>query len=126
MKNDDLLLELSRVIAKGEGQIGLGARNINYLITPQLRSNDESGLAIPVRIKGSWDNPSIRPDLEKALGIDLDAKKEELKEEAKAAAKDKLSEELGVTLEGEAKDEAKDVLEDEAKNALRKLLKRGD
>ncbi len=126
LKNDDLLLELSRVIAKGEGQIGLGARNINYLITPQLRSNDESGLAIPVRIKGSWDNPSIRPDLEKALGIDLDAKKEELKEEAKAAVKEKLSEELGVTSQGEAKDAVKDALEDEAKNALRKLLKIGD
>lgn len=126
LTNDDLLLELPRVIARGKGQVGLGARDINYLFTPQLRRDDDSGLAIPVRIKGSWDDPKIRPDLDQALGIDLKAEKKALQDEAKAAVKDKINQELGVTPEAgtSVKDAAKDAVKDEAKGALRKLLNR--
>uniref|UniRef100_UPI003567BE42 AsmA family protein n=1 Tax=Shimia sp. TaxID=1954381 RepID=UPI003567BE42 len=132
LRNDDLLLELPRLIARGEGQVGIGARDINYLFTPQLRRDDDSGLAFPVRIKGSWDNPRIRPDLDKALGIDLKAEKQALKDEAKSAVTEKIGEELGVTVDpaGSVKDAAKDAargkLEEEVKGGLRKLLNRGE
>lgn len=128
LSNDDLLLELPSVIAKGEGVVGLGARNINYLFTPQIRSSEEQGLAIPVRIKGSWDNPSIRPELDKALGVDIEAEKEKLKDEADAALKEKLNDELNLTPEDERSTEEaiQDKLEDEVKDKLLDLLGGGD
>lgn len=124
LANDDLLLELPNVVARGEGVVGLGARDIDYLFTPQIRSSDEQGLAIPVRVKGSWDDPSIRPELDKALGIDLDAEKEKLKDEADAALKEKLNQELNIAPEEgqSAEDAVKDSLEKQAKDTLLDLL----
>jgi len=120
MTNQDLLLSLPSVLAKGEGWVGLGARNLDYLFTPQIRSSDDQGLAVPIRIKGSWDDPSIRPELDKALGVDLDAEKEKLKDEAD----EKLKKELGIEdQEGVSSEEAvKDSLEDAAKKELLKIL----
>lgn len=120
MTNQDLLLSLPSVLAKGDGWVGLGARNLDYLFTPQIRRSDEQGLAVPIRIKGSWDDPSIRPELDKALGVDLDAEKEKLKDKAD----EKLKKELGIQdQEGVSSEEAvKDSLEDAAKKELLKIL----
>lgn len=128
LTNDDLLLELPSVIAKGAGTVGLGVRDINYLFTPQIRSSDEQGIAIPVRIMGSWDDPSIRPELDKALGIDLEAEKEKLKDEADAALKEKLNKELNLEPDDERSTEeaVQDAVEDEVKDQLLKLLGGGD
>lgn len=128
LTNDDLLLELPNVIAKGAGTVGLGVRDINYLFTPQIRSSDEQGLAIPVRIKGSWDAPSIRPELDKMLGVDIEAEKEKLKDEADAALKEKLNEELNLEPDDERSTEeaVQDAVEDEVKDQLLKLLGGGD
>ncbi|SHJ31280.1 AsmA protein [Shimia gijangensis] len=128
LSNDDLLLELPSVIAKGEGVVGLGTRTIDYLFTPQIRSSDDQGLAIPVLVKGSWDDPSIRPQLDKALGVDLEAEKEKLKDEADAALKDKLNEELNLAPDDERSTEEaiQDKLEDEVKDKLLDLLGGGD
>ncbi|WP_299351893.1 AsmA family protein [uncultured Shimia sp.] len=124
LSNDDLLLELPNVLAKGEGVVGLGERTINYLFTPQIRSSDEQGLAIPVRIKGSWDDPSIRPELDKALGVDLEVEKEKLKEEADQYLQEKVEKELNLAPDDTRSTEeaVQDAVEDEVKDQLLKLF----
>ncbi|MHA6265003.1 AsmA family protein [Arenibacterium sp. CAU 1754] len=125
LMNEDLLLLLPNYRADGVGRIGLGARDIDYLFTPvATRANAGQGLAVPVRIKGPWSNPSIRPDLEGVMKARADEKIKALEEETKAKAKEKLIKELDVQVpEGQSAEEAiKDKLEDEAKKGLLKLL----
>lgn len=121
--NSDLLMKLPALSATGQGRIGLGARDIDYLFTPKVDSiNDGKGLAIPVHIRGPWANPRIWPDMEKA--IDLNFKEE--KEKAKKELEDKVKEKLGVTNpdnpDESVEDAVKRKLEDKAKKKLLKLL----
>ena len=125
LTNSDLLLLLSNFRAEGEGRIGIGAQDIDYLFTPiALRANSGQGLAIPIRIRGPWANPRIIPDLSEALQLDVDGKVEEVKQEARESVERKLQEELGVTRqEGQSTEDAvRDAIEDKAKDRLRKLL----
>lgn len=121
MRNDDLVLDLPRIEAKGQGTIGLGARNLDYTFTPQLRKETGDGLSVPVRMKGSWDNPRIWPDLEAVVNQNF---KEE-KEEVRSKIKERVNEELGVVVEeGQSTEDAvKKKIEDEVKNKLFDLLK---
>lgn len=134
--NSDLLLGLPLARARGEGRIGLGARDIDYLFTPTLlEGENRKGLAIPVRVRGPWSNPKITPDLEKALDLNLKAEKEKLEqklreesEKLEAQAKEEVNKtikkELGVTVqEGQSLEDAfKKKLEDEAAKGLLKLF----
>lgn len=134
--NSDLLLGLPLARARGEGRIGLGARDIDYLFTPTLlEGENRKGLAIPVRVRGPWSNPKITPDLEKALDLNLKAEKEKLeqklreeREKLEAQAKEEVNKtikkELGVTVqEGQSLEDAfKKKLEDEAAKGLLKLF----
>ncbi len=129
MRNDDLLLDLPHVIAKGEGTVGIGARTIDYLFTPQIKNEAEDGLAVPVEIKGSWDSPKIIPRLDKAFGrdieLELEEKKDAAREELKAKAREKVEEKIGVIdkQEGQSTEDAiKQKLEDEVKDKLKSLL----
>ncbi|SMP14622.1 AsmA family protein [Shimia sagamensis] len=120
LTNNDLLMSLSRLAATGKGTVGLGLRTIDYVFSPQLRGPDGPSLIVPVKITGSWSNPSIVPDLEKALKRSFD-------KEIKAAedeAKQKLEKELGLEKqEGQSTEDAiKDKLEKEALRGLQNLL----
>mgnify|MGYP000238005407 FL=1 len=134
--NSDLLLSLPLARARGEGRIGLGALDIDYLFTPTLlEGENRKGLAIPVRVYGPWSNPKITPDLEKALDLNLKAEKEKLEQKVReerkkleAQAEEELNrtieKELGVTVdEGQSLEDAfKKKLEDEAAKGLLKLF----
>ena len=49
VSNDDLRMKLSLIEATGEGKIGLGQQNIDYLFTPiAAQARDGRGLALPV------------------------------------------------------------------------------
>ncbi|MCP9480369.1 AsmA family protein [Shimia sp. CNT1-13L.2] len=124
LSNDDLLLSLPSVIAKGAGTVGIGLRNIDYLFTPQLRSETDDGLAVPVEIKGSWDNPQFIPRLDKALGRDVDLEIDKVTDKAKSEVKQKLEEKLGVQSgeEQSVEDALKQKLEDKAVDKLKNLL----
>ena len=125
LSNEDLLLSLPNVIAKGEGTVGIGPRNIDYLFTPQLRNETDDGLAVPVEIKGSWDSPKIVPRLDKAFGRDVELDLEEKKDAAREEIKSKVKEKLGVTEteEGQSTEDAiKKKVEDEVKDKLKSLL----
>ncbi|UWQ92768.1 AsmA family protein [Rhodobacteraceae bacterium M382] len=125
LSNQDLLLRLKGYRAEGTGRIGLGDQDLDYLFTPiAVNANAGKGLRIPVRIKGSWWDPSIRPDLSEALEADIEAKKDELEAKAKAKAIEKLEAELETTIteDQDLEELLKDQLEDKAKKSLLKLL----
>ncbi len=123
--NEDLRMELPLAKADGKGVIGLGTRNLNYLFTPKLlEGENNSGLAIPVRIKGPWDNPSILPDLDKAIEMNLAAEREKLEQQAEEELRRTVEKELGVELEEgqDLEDAVLDAIEDEALKGLRSLF----
>ncbi len=123
--NRDLAMRLPLARAEGQGRIGLGARDIDYLFTPVLLEGESTrGLAIPVRIRGSWENPAITPDLEKAIDMNLAAEREALEEEAEERLEREVQERLGVAPEeGQSLEDAvKEKLEDKAARKLRKLF----
>lgn len=125
LRNDDLLMLLPNYQAKGAGQIGIGARTIDYLFTPTaLRANSGEGVAIPVRITGPWADPKIRPDLKAAIDLNFAEEKERVEQQVKDQVTQKLQEELGVTAEeGQSVEDAvKDKVEDELKRGLRSLF----
>ena len=123
--NDDLRMELPLAKADGKGVIGLGTRNLNYVFTPKLlEGENNTGLAIPVRIKGPWSNPSILPDLAKAVEMNLAAEREELEQQAQDELRRTVEKELGVELEEgqDLEDAVRDAIEDEALKGLRSLF----
>ena len=123
--NTDLLLSLPFAKARGEGRVGLGARDIDYTFTPTLLEGDtRKGLAIPVRIRGPWSNPRITPDLEAAIDLNFKEQKDELKAKAKQEVNRAVQKELGVTVEeGQSVEDAlKNKVEDELKKELFKLF----
>jgi AsmA protein len=120
--NKDLLLKLPVISATGEGRVGLGARGIDYLFTPKTGGAEvEGGIVIPVRISGPWSDPKIRPDMEKAIDLNL---KEE-KDAAKKKVEDKVIEKLGLQPEADQslEDATKKKLEDEVLKGLQNLFK---
>ncbi|MEO0773431.1 MAG: AsmA family protein [Pseudomonadota bacterium] len=123
--NQDLRMELPLAKADGEGRVGVGARDIDYLFTPKLlEGENNTGLAIPVRIRGSWDNPSIVPDLEKALELNLAGEIDELEDQAEEELRRAVGKELGVEVEEgqDIEDVLEDAIKDEALKGLRSLF----
>ncbi|MBE0453560.1 AsmA family protein [Roseovarius autotrophicus] len=123
--NQDLAMRLPLARAEGKGRVGLGARDLDYLFTPVLLEGETSrGLAIPVRIRGTWENPKITPDLEKALDLNLKAEREELEKKAEERIEREMQKQLGVTpQEGQSTQDAiQKKLEDKATKKLRKLF----
>ncbi len=125
LSNNDLLMQLPLAKADGAGTIGLGQRTIDYLFTPVLLQGENSqGLAIPVRIRGSWDDPKITPDLEKAIDLNLAAEREKLEDQAEEELREAIGKELGVDLEEgqDIEDALRETLEDEALKGLKSLF----
>lgn len=120
--NQDLLLKLPVISATGEGRVGLGARDIDYLFTPKTGGAEvEGGIVIPVRIRGPWSDPKIWPDMEKAIDLNLKEETEAVKKKAEEKLKEelKLEPEEGQSLE----DATKKKLEEEVIKGLEKLFK---
>ena len=123
LSNDDLQMLLPRIEATGRGQVDLGARTLDYTVTPKiLRVNAGRGLAVPVRIEGPWADPVIRPDLAAAVDLNFAAEKQEVTDRVQRKLDEKLQEELGVTRQdGQS---VEDALKGEIENKLkRELLK---
>ena len=117
LKNRDLLLLLSSFRADGKGDVNLGAQTIDYLFTPVASLNGSGdSIAIPVRIVGPWASPSIKPDLQAAIDLNLDKEKKELEQKAK----DEVAEKLGLTVQDGQSTE--DAIKDKATDALKKEL----
>ncbi len=148
LRNDDLLLQSPYLTARGAGDVGLGARNLEYRVKATAMADDAGagGLTAPLLIKGPWADPKFSLDLEALaqeqldlekdrLEAELRAKAEELETEARARAaaleaeaRAKLESELGIvqqdgeSLEDAARRRAAEALEDEARKALEDIL----
>lgn len=148
LRNDDLVLSSPYITATGAGEVGLGARDLEYRIKATALADDAGagGLTAPLLIKGPWANPKFSLDLqaladeklaeERAkLEAQLQAKADALQVEAQAKAdaleaeaRAKLESELGVvqqdgeSLEDAANRRANEVLEEEARKALEAIL----
>ncbi|TMV11828.1 AsmA family protein [Arenibacterium halophilum] len=121
LTNDDLLVSLPNYRTTGAGRIGLGARDMDYLLTPTaLRARGGQGLAVPVRIKGPWSALRLYPDLEAVLKARAGVERDRLEQKAR----DKLRERLNIGEEQNVEDAIKDKIEEEAKRGLMKLLGR--
>ncbi len=73
--NNDLKLASPLLRATGAGTVNLPARSLDYTLRPKVVASisgqggpqDLSGLEIPVRITGPWDDPAIEPDISGAI-----------------------------------------------------------
>ncbi|WP_093117637.1 AsmA family protein [Salinihabitans flavidus] len=120
MRNDDLRMDLPNVLARGKGRVGLGARDIDYTLTPQLRNETETGLAVPVRIRGPWSDPRIWPDMEAVVDQNFAKERDAVKQKLEQEVKDRLGVE---TEEGQSVEDAiEKKLEKEIGDKLRNLL----
>lgn len=105
INNQDLSAQSPLLRISGKGKVNLPANTLDYLLTTELVSSlkgqggkdatDLSGIPIPVRISGSLNDPSFKPDLSGALDAKAKQKIDAKKEEVKEKAKDKLKEKLG-------------------------------
>ncbi len=141
LHNEDLVLKSPYITARGLGDVGLGARNLEYRIKATALADDTGagGLTAPLLIKGSWANPKFSLDLQ-ALADEklaeqkaaLEAQAEAKRAELEAQAKAKLEAELGVvqqdgeSLEDAAKRRMNEAVDEQAQKALQKLLGGGN
>ncbi|MFW8635259.1 AsmA family protein [Cribrihabitans pelagius] len=98
LRNSDLVMRLKQLSIFGAGQVGLGARTLNYTFTPALERAGVRLLTIPVRVTGPWHDPEIRPDLARATAPEFDELKDVIEEKAKDKLRRKLNEELRLEL----------------------------
>lgn len=124
LSNDDLVMKLSVIEASGKGQIGVGQRTISYDFVPVAVTSGSETISLPVKIRGSWDDPDISVDLEKALNVDLEDELDKVKDRVENKIKTKIETQLGLTgTDGQSlKDTVKDELEKKAEKGLLKLL----
>lgn len=141
LHNEDLVLKSPYITARGVGDVGMGARTLEYRIKATALADDTGagGLTAPLLIKGSWANPKVSLDLQAiadeklaeqkaALDAQAEAKRAELEAEARA----KLESELGVvqqdgeSLEDAAKRRMNEAVDEQAQKALQKLLGGGN
>ena len=118
LRNDDLLMLLPNFNATGAGQVHLGARTLDYTVTPKaLRVNAaRGGLAVPVRITGPWADPEIKADLRAAIDLNF----AEEKQRAEDVVRQKIQEELNIAPDDSRSTE--DIVKDELENALKREL----
>jgi len=118
LRNDDLLMLLPNFNATGAGQVNLGARTLDYTVTPKaLRVNaSRGGLAVPVRITGPWADPEIKADLRAAIDLNF----AEEKQRAEDVVRQKIQDELNIAPDDSRSTE--DIVKDELENALKREL----
>ena len=108
--NKDFKLDTPLIFANGEGEVDIGQSKTDYTLSIGL-SEEPGKFAIPITIKGPFDNLSYGVDLQAALKAKqtaiVEEKKEELKEdidEKKAEKVEELKEKIGEGLGEKLKD----------------------
>jgi AsmA protein len=134
LRNDDLRLVGEGFSVTGQGQVGIGARNLDYRIVPVAIRGDDT-LRVPLLITGPWEAPRYRLDLEALAREQLRLEQERiealareeaqrLEDRARAEAAARLEQELGVQQqEGERlEDTLRRGLEEELGRRLQGIL----
>lgn len=130
LRNDDLIMRAPYVTATGSGQVGIGARTLDYRLRPtaMARTDGTGGVMVPLLITGTWAAPKFRLDLESLAKERLAEEAKALEARAKAELEAKVAAELGVvraegeSLEDAAKRRAQEALEAETARVLNRLL----
>ncbi len=114
VRNNDLSLKSPLLRVTGEGEVSLPQETIDYLLTTKIVGSIEGqggkglgelkGVAIPVRIGGTFSKPSYTPDVGAALSEAAKAKVEEKVEEKKEELKQKVEEKVQDQLKDKLKD----------------------
>lgn len=98
--NDDLDLKTPLIYGRGQGEVGIATENMNYELRISLA--EDSSRAIPIRIKGPFDDLGYSVDLKAALSEQqkqvVEEKKQEIKEEVDERLKEKLGDGVGEKL----------------------------
>lgn len=105
IKNKDLSLKSPLLRVTGEGKVGLPDESIDYLLTTKIVGSLEGqggkalqelkGVAIPIRIGGTFSKPTWSPDLGAAVGDTVKQKaRKEIEKKSKDLLKDKLDDKL--------------------------------
>jgi AsmA protein len=136
LHTSDLDLRAPLLRAGGKGQIDVAAETMDYLATVTLTDEktgqgggvgeDLTGLPIPVRIKGAFDDPQIKLELTKALQAKARAELERKTAAEKARLQKKAQQaeaELAAKAEAE-KARAKQKADEEKKKAEEELKKK--
>lgn len=103
VKNNDMKLITPLVYADGKGDIDIGNEALDYKLDVGL-SDEPDRAAIPLTIKGAFEDPKYGIDFNSALKAKkdelVDEKKEEIKEKIDEKIKDKLGDKVGDKLKG--------------------------
>jgi AsmA protein len=140
LSNSDLRLVSPYLTATGSGDVGLGARTLDYRIRPTALAAEDGtgGVMVPLLITGPWAAPRFRLDLESLAREKMELEAEAVAERARAAAAEaeaaaraeleqRLRDELGVeaapdeSLGDAATRGAQEALEDELRRVLEGL-----
>lgn len=70
-ENDDLKLVSPLLRVSGSGRVALPVREVDYMLRPKVVASlagqggaqDLSGIEVPVRVHGPWDDPKYSPDM---------------------------------------------------------------
>ncbi|QCP86288.1 AsmA family protein [Cereibacter sphaeroides] len=123
LRNEDLTLEAPLLRATGMGQVGIGARTLDYRLLPTLlpQGDGTGGVSVPLLVSGPWASPRYRLDLDALVRQPVGQQvKERLEEEA--AERLGVVPQEGESLEEAAKRRAREALQNEAGRALNRLL----
>jgi AsmA protein len=106
--NKDLQLVGPLVRATGEGIIDIGNEQLDYSALPRLVASLEGqgtqvdpnrGIRVPIKIKGSWENPKVKVDLERMMN-DPELAQDAINEVGKALENIKNKDDLNNVLKG--------------------------
>ncbi len=89
-KNNDLKLITPLIYANGKGDIDIGASEMDYVLAVGI-SEDPDKAAIPITIKGPFDDPKYGIDFKAAIS----EKQKEIISEKKEEVKEKIDKEIG-------------------------------
>ncbi|MFT6557446.1 AsmA family protein [Sneathiella sp.] len=103
LKNNDLKMLNPFVRITGKGDVNMPPKTLDYRVEPKLVATtegqggkDATGLVVPIKISGSWEDPKFAPDLAGAITNIADPAK--LKEGLETKGKEELKKTLGDTL----------------------------
>ncbi len=110
LSNDDLTFASPILDATGKGTVGIGAQTLDYVVTPVALKGvaGANGVALPVKISGSWAAPRFGLDMNSPLGQKIVDERKKLGDKAKAEAEKALGLPPGSTGGGSLKDFARE------------------
>ncbi|MDQ2694575.1 MAG: AsmA family protein [Pseudomonadota bacterium] len=129
LHNDDLAIKSPLLRITGKGRVDLATQAVDYLLTATLvgtlkgqggrELEDLKGIAIPIRVSGSWEALSYSPDLQALLEATAQARVEEKIDEKKQELQDNVEEKLQESLGDKAGGQLQDRLEEGLRGLFR-------